>query len=94
MVEQLEQPQHAGAVARQVVGVVHHDVDFARAAAAQEAVELRDARGRVQPQGLEVGIEQANLAHGLHQQPIHRLLEVRLAFEPLVVRFWFFFSIP
>src|SRR5258706_524337 len=45
-----EQPQHARAVAREVLGVVQHEVEPPRAARGEEALERADARGAVQAQ--------------------------------------------
>ena len=81
-----------GPAPRQQVGVVHDDVDPARAAAAQEPVQLRDARRGTQAQRRQVGIEDAQLARGLLEQAVDRLLEFGFAFETPVLGLRLFFT--
>src|SRR5438094_660401 len=73
--EAREQAEEARALPRDVVGLVDHQVDAPRAARAEEALELRDARGIVQPERRAVRIEDAQLASRLGEQPLHRALE-------------------
>ena len=70
-----------------VVGVVQHEVEPPRAARQQEALEALDARRVVQPQRGAVGIEDAQLAPGLLEQPVDRGLEAGAVVEALVCGF-------
>ncbi len=79
VIEQLELVHHARAVICEVLGVVHHQLDPARAAGAQEGVDLGDAPGRIELQRRRVGIENPQLAPRLLEQPVHRQLEFGFA---------------
>ncbi|MEX2239427.1 MAG: hypothetical protein WD775_01900 [Burkholderiales bacterium] len=79
--EAREQRHHARALARHVLRVVQRDEDAPRAARQQERLQPLDALGVVQPQRREARVEDAQLAAGRGQQPVHRLLEFGLAVE-------------
>ena len=84
--EAREQRQHARALAREMVGVVHHEVEAPRAAREQEARRGARCARVVQPQRRAVGIEDAQLAAGLLEQAVDRGLEAVAGVEALVDR--------
>jgi hypothetical protein len=82
-----EKTEEARALAQDVIGLVHHHIDTPRAARAEEPFEERDARRVVQAQRRSIGIEDAQLASGLAEQPLDRRLEAGARIESLVGRF-------
>ena len=79
--KQAEEPR---ALAQDMVGLVHHHMDTPRAARREEGFEQRNARRVVQLERRAVGIEDAQLAPRLGEQPLHRAMKSGARVEAFV----------
>jgi hypothetical protein len=82
--EARDERHHARAMARQVLGVVQHEVQAPGAAGEQEFFDALDAHRIVQQQRRAVRIESAQLAAGLLEQAVDRRLEAGAIVEAVV----------